>query len=325
MRKKSIIINCATAIILATGFSSFMAQSAEGISPLLPGATTGGAAGALPPDGLYFSMDTEYEYGHVSDGSGDTARTPGGERIKEKNASAVASLLWVPGWNVLGARYGAAIAQPYKFTQTKFHDGPDNSTVDSNGLVNTSISPAILSWDLTNGYHLGTGLAVVLPNGKFDYSYSASAGRKVKSDTTIGNDFWTFEPNVAISYLNDGWNFTLNNILDLNTKNNTTNYKTGNFYYLDATVTKKINNFTVGVIGNYTKQISDDKIKGQTVAAIDGLNSEGSRVEHVLLGPLLGYDFGSFSVTGRFLYSIHAENDQDNSFFHLGFTVPISF
>ncbi|WP_165934125.1 transporter [Sodalis ligni] len=189
MKKNIFIINFAAVTLLTTGLPCFMAQSAEGISPLLPGATTGGAAGALPPDGIYFSMDAEYEYGHVSDGSGDTARTPGGEKIKEKNASAVASLLWAPGWEILGARYGAAIAQPYKFTRTKFHDGPDNSTVDSNGLVNTSITPAILSWDLGNGYHLGTGLAVVLPNGKFDSSYSAAEGRKVKSSTTIGNNF----------------------------------------------------------------------------------------------------------------------------------------
>jgi hypothetical protein len=302
-----------------------MAWGAEGISPLLPGATTGGAAGALPPDGIYFSTDAEYEYGHVVDGAGNTARTPGGEKIKEKNISVVPSILWVPGWEVWGARYGAAIAQPYKFTQTHFHGGSDNSIVDSNGLVNTSISPAILSWDLGNGYHLGTGLAVVLPNGKFDYSYSAAEGRKVKSSTTIGNDYWTFEPNLAISYLNNGWNFTLNNIVDINTKNHTTDYQSGNFYYLDATAAKTIDHFTVGVIGNYTQQISDDKIGGHTVAAVNDLNSEGSQVDHVLIGPLLGYDFGSFSVTARFLYALHAENDQDNSFFHVGFTVPIKF
>src|SRR5471030_769552 len=114
MNKKSLIINFATVVVLAAGLSCFIAQGAEGVSPLLPGATTGNPAGVLPPDGLYFSMDAEYEYGHVVDGSGDTARTPGGEKIKEKNSSAVASLLWVPGWEVLGARYGAAIAQPYK-------------------------------------------------------------------------------------------------------------------------------------------------------------------------------------------------------------------
>ena len=88
---------------------------------------------------------------------------------------------------------------------------------------------------------------------------------------------------------------------------------------------KTIDHFTVGVIGNYTQQISDDKIGGHTVAAVNDLNSEGSQVDHVLIGPLLGYDFGSFSVTARFLYALHAENDQDNSFFHVGFTVPIKF
>ena len=298
--------------------------AAEGINPLQPGATTGNTTGLLPPDGLYFSADADYETGYVKNGSGDTGIMPTGQKIKAKNSAEVASLLWVPGWEVLGARYGIAIAQPYKFQDTHFN-GAGGSTSASNGMVNTILTPVLLSWDLGGGFHLGTGLAVVLPDGKFDYSYDDASGRNVKQSATIGNHYWTFEPNIALTYLYDDWAFTANNIFDINTTNHTTDYKSGSTYYLDVTAARKIGNFTVGLIGNYIQQTSDDKINGQSVAAVDGFYSRGNRMQHISLGPLLGYNFGSFSITARALLPLHTENDCGCSFFHIGITVPIKY
>jgi hypothetical protein len=296
--------------------------ASEAISPLQPGATTGNAAGLLPPDGWYFSADFDYETGYVKNGSGDTAITPGGQKIKASNSAEVASLLWVPGWEILGARYAMAIAQPYKFQRTTLSGNGNTSAVNSNSRVNTSLIPVLLSWDLGGGFHLGSGLAIDLPDGRFDYSYDADTGRNTKASTSIGNHYWTFEPNIALTYLHDDWAFTLNNILDINTTNHTTDYETGKIYYLDATATKNIGKFTVGVIGNYIQQLSDDKINGQSVAAVDGFYSEGNKIQHVSLGPLLGYNFGPFAVTARALFPLHTENDCACSFFHVGFTVP---
>jgi hypothetical protein len=38
---------------------------------------------------------------------------------------------------------------------------------------------------------------------------------------------------------------------------------------------------------------------------------------------MLSYNFGAFTMTGRFLFNLHTENDAGMSFFHLGFSVPI--
>lgn len=313
----------ANAVCLLSSTISFSTSAAEGITPLQPGATTGNPAGLLPPEGLYLSVDLDYETGYVKNGANKTARTPGGTKIKAQNSSDVASLLWVPGWAVLGARYGMAIAQPYKFQRTTVSNGDGKSITTSDGMVNTSLIPLLLSWDLGEGFHLGSGLAVVLPNGKFDYAYDASAGRNVKSATTIGNHYWTFQPNIALTYLYEDWAFTMNNIIDINTTNHTTKYKSGNTYYLDLTANKRFGNFSAGVIGSYIQQLTNDKVNGQTVAAVDNFYSRGNKVQHLYLGPLLGYNFGSFSVSARVLLPLRTENDCNCSFFHLGVTVPI--
>lgn len=310
----------AAGLLLCT--AAMTVYAAEGVSPLQPGATTGNPAGALPPPGLYFAADVAYETGKIKNGEGKTAVLPNGQQIKAKNVSAVMALTWVPGWEVLGARYAMGIAQPYKWAETRFSGAGNTQTVKSNGPINTAFMPVILSWDLGNSFHVGSGVALYARNGKFDYNYDAAAGRNVKAATAVGNRYWTVEPNLAITYLKDGWNITLNNIIDFNTENKTTRYRSGNTYYLDATVSKRINNFTVGVIGNYTRQFTDDEIRGQKVAALSGVNSEGNRAEHILLGPMLGYDFGKFSVTARVLFNVRAKNDCGVSFFHVGVAIP---
>lgn len=297
--------------------------AAEGIGPLQPGATTGNAAGMLPPPGLYFSGDADFETGYVKNGSGDTAKTPGGQKIKASNWAQVASLLWVPGWEVFGANYAMAIAQPYKFQRTRIEGNGGHSITTSDGMVNTTLMPLMLSWDLGEGFHLGSGLAIILPNGKFDYSLNTETGMNTKASTTIGNHYWTFEPNIALTYLYQDWAFTMNNIFDINTTNHTTQYSSGNTYYLDLTAAKHIGNFTVGVIGNYIQQVSNDKINGRSVDAVDGFYSAGNKVQHVSAGPLLGYNFGAFSLTARVLLPLYTENDCGCSFFHIGIQIPI--
>lgn len=297
--------------------------AAEGISTLQPGATTGTPAGALPPPGFYLMMDSDYESGKLKNNAGDTATTPDGKQIKASNVSAVVALTWVTDKELLGGRYAAAIAQPYKWASTDFTTTDGSTTIDSQGAVNTAFTPVILSWDLKNGYFISTGLTVFADNGDFSYDYNAAAGRNVKNAKAIGNDYWTFEPSFAVTHMGEQWALTFNNMLDYNTTNHTTDYQSGMTYYLDVSATRHINKFTVGLLGNYTKQITDDEVNGVAVAAIDGLSGTGNRSEHILAGPLLSYDFGSFLLTSRLLVSLQAKNDADVSFAHLGVSIPL--
>jgi hypothetical protein len=303
------------------GIAMVPAMAAEGINPLQPGATTGSPAGALPPPGVYLMSDTNYEGGKLKNDAGDTAVTPAGQKITASNMCSVLALTWVTDTQILGARYAVAIAQPYKWAETKFSGG--TNSVSSSGIVNTAITPVILSWDLGQGYFLSSGLTVYLDDGDFSATYDSSAGRKVKNATSIGNDYWTFEPSVALTYMGHDWSLTLNNLLDFNTINHTSDYRSGMTYYLDATATRRIQKFTLGVVGNLTRQITDDEINGESVPAVSGFYGKGNRAEHILAGPLLGYDFGTFTVTSRLLVSLRAKNDADVSFFHVGVSLPI--
>ncbi|MCG8708601.1 transporter [Brenneria sp. 4F2] len=292
----------------------------ENVTPLQPGATTGNAAGMLPPDGLYFSFASAYETGSLRDENGDKAQTPGG-RVQLKVNSSAASLLWVPGWEMIGARYGLSMTQPYRTIRVKIDSGAGTDSYD--GLLNTTLTPLMLSWDLGTGLFVGFGAGISLKNGKFAYQYSETADRNVMLGNATANNFYIFQPNLAFTYLRDDWAFTLNNIFNINTRNKTTEYQTGHLYYLDATATHAIENWTLGMIGNYTRQISNDEIKGRKVAGITGFHTQGKRTQYAALGPLVGYNFGSFAVSGRLLIPLFAKNDVEMSIFQLGVTVPL--
>ena len=81
------------------------AHAQEGVSPMQPGATTGSHTGALPPPGLYFGYDVDYEWGKLRNGSGDKA----GIDLETGNTSMVASLIWSTPYKVLGGNYAIPI------------------------------------------------------------------------------------------------------------------------------------------------------------------------------------------------------------------------
>ncbi|PTW59369.1 hypothetical protein C8N35_10782 [Breoghania corrubedonensis] len=268
------------------------ANAAERLTPMQPGGSTGNAAGALPPDGLYFSVDTFVNNGSLRGDDGKRVK-PAGRSINTMNIGVTPTLLWVPGWEVLGARYGMAITQPYQHTETTGSEITD-------ALFNLILTPAILSWDLGNGLFVGTGMNIYMKTGDFD---------------RYANEFWTFEPNLAVSYLANGWNLTLNNTFDFNTKNESNDYQTGSFYYLDATATKRFGRWQVGAVANYTQQLEEDEQYG--------VKLDDTQVMHVMAGPYLSYDFDKFTVSARYLQNIRTENDMGVSFFHIGVGVPL--
>ncbi len=60
---------------------------------------------------------------------------------------------------------------------------------------------------------------------------------------------------------------------------------------------------------------------GSDKSNVDGFRRKGSKVMYVLAGPMVAYNIGPVSVSGRFLFNAATENDMDVSFFHLGVSV----
>ncbi len=291
----SVTLLAAGAALSSTAFAP-AAFAMESESPFLPGVTTGTPIAALPPTGLYFKTDEYIGYGGLHDQNGNDVP------VNVMNIATGNSLLWVPGLNVLGASYGAGVIQ-----LMAVHDvdttGIGGQTTTATGFFNTILIPATLSWSLPGGNYIGAGFSLYLPDGTYRHDGTTT------SQTSYANNFWTFEPNFAYSWLHDGWDLTVNNVLDFNTENHITQYQSGATYYADLTAVRSFGPWTLGLIGNYTKQFTPDEQFDQLVP-----NSE---IEHILVGPMVSYDFGKVALTARFLQSAMARNDINASFFHL--------
>lgn len=292
-----------TLIVAAPG-----ANAEEGLTPYMPGVSVGSAAGALPPPGTYFANDNVYVVGGVRNNSG------GNVPVNVWLDVDIPSVLWVPNVQILGATYAIALVQPYVFKGVDATGAGGRATI-SNGAFNTIVSPLNLSWNLNNGFFIGTGLGIYVPDGYIVHQPAGSG--QVNGQPNIANDFWTFEPGVAISYLKDGWNLTAHAVLDLSTVDSATNYQSGDIFYLDLTAAKSVGKWTFGAGGNFTQQFTKDTVNG----AVTG-NGTGNEVQHVLLGPLVSYEFGPVSVSAKALFGVRAENDANVSFYHVSFAFP---
>jgi len=293
-------MRCRHVLAMLVSLVPVAGRAEEGITPYLPGATTGVPVGALPPPGYYATEDNYVVFGELKGGKGQSIP------VRVTNSSVSVALLWSSSYHILGAQYGAGIVQIGAYHQADT-TGLGGSKTGSFGLFNTILEPLILSWEIGNGLFVSTGQSFYLPNGEFHHDGGA------RLQTSYANAFWTYEPSVAVSYLKNGWNLTAENIFDVNAKNGQTDYKSGNVYYLDLTAKKTIGGLSLGAIGNYTQQISDDYQFGKIVG-------DGNRDQHIMLGPLLEYNFGPVNITARYLNDVRTRNDIALHMFHLSFS-----
>lgn len=265
------------------------AWAVEGLTPFAPGITTGIPVGALPPPGFHVGSNSYVVFGKIKDGRGNTLP------IKVVNYSETFSLLWSSPYHILGAQYGAGILQAMSSHGVDARDIGGRSTRDF-GMFNTILQPVILSWRLKEGLFVSMAHSVYLKNG------DVTIRDGVRDQSSYANDFWTYEPSVAVSYLHDGLDLTANLVYDHNGKNRRTGYQSGDVVYLDLTAAKQVGKVTYGLVGNYTRQIEDDELHGQVVG-------DGNRVSHIMGGPMLAYQAGRFRLMARYLADIRSRND----------------
>ena len=282
-------------------------RALEGPTPYLPGVSVGIPIGALPPSGIFFSDDNVVLEGGLKDDNGHNLPATASVYLN------IPSVLWVPDVKVFGATYAVTLTQPY-IQQNLDLSGLGAGKAISNGFFNTIVSPYNLSWNL-HPLFIKTGLGVYLKDGYYQSNASPLVGR-VTGASAIANNFWTFEPDLALTYLENDWDLTLHALVDVNTKNTTTNYQSGDVFYLDFTAGKSFGKWTVGAGGNVTQQFTNDVARSAVV------NGNGHRLQRLLLGPFAAYDFGPISVNARILQSVHTENGFNTSEYHLGFSLP---
>jgi len=280
-------------LVAAAGVAAFAlspASAYEGQSAMTkPGAFIGASAG-MPPPGVYmFNQVFTYQANLAGPGVNSAL---GGAKAGVQAAVDIQGFIFVPGWTFLGATYDALIVQPFIMSSV---GEPVNA--QASGMFNTYFVPVELTWKLgTSGFVVKSGLGFYAPTGTQQGPLGLS---------NQGSPFWTFQPELAISYLANGWNLTAFFYGEFNTANSVDNYTNGDIFHVDFTATKTIGKWTFGPVGYYVAQVSNDSCPVGVCTAMHGASvtpggvilGNAQRYEVLALGGLVGYDFGPASLS----------------------------
>lgn len=271
------------ALLAAAGVAAFAISPASategGLAATPPGAFIGASAG-VPPPGIYmfnqvFTVQTNLT------GPGNALINPTGTKTGVQAAVDVQGFLFVPGWTFLGATYDAVIVVPWVMDSV---GSPVN--FQASGMFNTYIVPVELSWKLgPSGFAVKTGLGIYLPDG----SSGGFNGLGI-----VANPYWTFQPELIISYLANGYNLSVAMYDEINTANRVTHYTTGNLFHADFTATKTFGKWTLGPVGYYIGQITNDTCNA---GCLGSTLAHAQRYNRFALGGLVEYNFGPASLS----------------------------
>jgi len=261
-----------------------------------PGAFIGASAG-VPPPGIYmFNQVFTYQANIVGPGAGGPVPFGGTNAagqpvtVHKQVWVDVQGFVFVPGWTFLGATYDAVVVQPWvSASLAPFGGAPFGGGVQGAipgglsvlGAFDTYIVPFELAWKFgDSGFNVKIGLAMYVPDGNI----IGPAGL-----SNVGNPWWTFQPEIILSYLKDGWNISAFIYEEFMTENFVNHYQNGDIFHVDFNVLKTIGKWTFGPVGYYVAQVTSDQTAfGQ---------ANGGKQDRFAIGGLVGYDFGGASVS----------------------------
>lgn len=278
-------------ILAIAGLTAFAASSASAYEGGVqwqqkPGIFIGSSAG-LPPPGIYM-FDQVFTYQSNYAGPGVNTALRGNTRVGVQGAVDVVGFLFVPGWTFLGAQYSAVIAPSFEMAS---FGQPINA--QASGVHNTYFVPVELSWMLgTSGFAVKAGLGIFAPTGTI---------QGLNGLGNVGSAYWTYQPELVVSYLKDGWNLSAAFYEEFNTANSRDKYTQGDIFHADFTATKTIGKWTFGPVGYYVAQVSDDKCPIITCAGTAlhpfGTLTNAQRFQLAAVGGLVGYNFGPANLS----------------------------
>jgi hypothetical protein len=287
------------ALLAAAGLAAFAFSSPAnaieaGVLPQTKAGIFIGSSAGVPPPGIYMFNQVFTFQGNVAGPITSTAHI--GTHNSFQAAVDIQGFVFVPGWTFLGATYDAVLVQPFVMqgVGNPLAANPvllGGTSSQLSGVHNTYFVPVELSWKLgTSGFAVKTGLGIYAPDG----TVTGVAGTG-----NAGNAFWTFQPEVIISYLANGWNLSAAIYEEFNTANTVDNYTTGNIFHADFTATKTIGKWTFGPVAYYYAQVSDDKCPIGVCTAINplGTAANASRFHVFAVGGLVEYNFGPASLS----------------------------
>ena len=269
--RKTFIYFIAVSVYVGSLCSNALAT--EGGGGTYPNGAEGFLAAALPPPGLYYiNYLAHYTSDRLNDKNGDRVPIDFHARVTA-NASRI---LYMSDKELLGGQLGA-----YGII-TLMNASADTSmgAKTKSGLGDITVGP-VLAWHFNKNFHAAAALDITAPVGEYNK----------KDIINLGRNYWTFEPIAAVTYLSDnGIELTTKFMYDFNTKNNATDYTSGQEFHIDYATGYQIGSWKIGAEGYFYKQVSNDH--GAGAAANDG-----NKGQVFAVGPAIKYDF----KTGGFL------------------------
>lgn len=243
---------CALAIGLTTFAQQAQARELDIPPSVPPGHSLGFPVGAQLPPGVYATLGLDYITGDAVDANGNSVDQSVSDLVY------VASVGWVPGFELFGAQYSAAIQTAY--ITREIDRGPafpnpflQDTTNDRDGFGRLTIQPIRLSWNLGEGRFVSTGFAIQAPINDFE----------VGVPVQLAGDFWTFIPDVAFSWMTPTWETTIHASYFISTENETTDYQSGDEFSVNFTALRNIGDgWAVGPLAYYAAQVTSDENNG---------------------------------------------------------------
>ena len=311
MKKTLAALAAAGALVLAGP-----ASATEMWEPHLPGVDEGLAAGALPPPGVYGILDNYLASLNIYNQNAKKVTNSGLSALVE-----VPVVLWATGVKVLGADYAVAIAQPFDYTsfapQQAGTGGPGNW-----GTFNTVLVPGQLAWTLGD-FHVNAGLSILLDDAT---STMADVIKRhyLKGGLPSGIGYTVIQPDLGLSWLHDGWNISASLHLPIAVDADVApgwNYKSGNMFEADYTVTKTIDKWTFGAGAHGVNQLNSDTCKGALCGLGNSTNAHNIEVRYGV-GPIVGYQFGGINIQATWNHDVYTRNAPGGDIVNVRFLVP---
>ena len=228
---------------------------------------------------------------------------------------------WVTPLNILGANYAPGVAIPFVWTDVKAQvtlpgGGTVSRSASVSGLGDLELWPVALSWTAwSTNLHVDFFGGIYAPTGEYQQGRLANQG--------LG--YWTFEPGVLISYLGqkNGIEFSTYIGYDINTRNTTTDYQSGQQFHIDVTLAQHLplgKGFVgIGANGFYLQQTTGDSGSGARLGSFDEMTTG--------VGPVLSYaaQFAKigFAAEVKWLPQLSTQNTVKGGYFW--FKVGVQF
>lgn len=279
------------ALLVGGVMASTMVLAKEG-GDQYPNGTENWFAGAVPPPGNYFINYFGNWSGTLRDQNGDKVR-PTGKDIKLNATFDALRFVKVTDTQFFGANYGWAAILPIVHLSIETPGGKASRT----GIGDATITPMILSWHSPE-MHYALGLDLNLPTGHFDKNDAPGKN--------IGANYYSLEPVFGVTYLGkSGWEVSGKFMYNVKTKNNDTDYKSGDEFHMDYLVGKHIGPWSVGLSGYYLKQLTDDRQNGAKVG------TDGNKGQVFAIGPSVKYETAGHS---HLIFQWQHETNVENRF-----------